>query len=345
MKERLKKIAPWVGYPVFYVFAFAVFSLITFPYDKLKERIVTSFNAKERETNGHDELQIGEISGYWLTGLRMKDVRLLTQPADPTQPPTEMKIDEARVRLSVLPLIIGNQNLSFKLTAFGGQIDGSYAMSGKDKEFDVTLSGVDIGQVEPVTSLIGLPASGKLSGTIKLTLPEGKATAASGAVALEATELAVGDGKAKLKGALPLPRLLAGTLSLAAEAKAGVLKITKFTAGGKDKDLELAGDGRVQMYDATSDSVCDINLRFKINDVYRSKNDITKSLFGAPGSTMPPLFEMDKDVKASKRPDGFYGWSMRGTLGKPVFVPNATGPAVSPAGAGTATVGAAPLPR
>ena len=46
MKERLKRIAPKVGYPLFYLFCLVVFLSWTFPYEKLKERIVTTFNAQ-----------------------------------------------------------------------------------------------------------------------------------------------------------------------------------------------------------------------------------------------------------------------------------------------------------
>ena len=108
--------------------------------------------------------------------------------------------------------------------------------------------------------------------------------------------------------------------------KDGALKITKLAAGGKD--VELQGDGRITMRDSTGESLCDANVRFKINDAYRAKNDITKSLFGAPGSKAPALFELaDPKIRQSKRADGYYGFSVRGPLGNPEFLPNPNGPA------------------
>ena len=48
MRERILayvlKYAPTVGYPLFYVFCLAVFLPLTFPYDRLKERIVSSMS-------------------------------------------------------------------------------------------------------------------------------------------------------------------------------------------------------------------------------------------------------------------------------------------------------------
>jgi type II secretion system protein N len=206
----------------------------------------------------------------------------------------------------------------------------------------VALDSVDIGEVAPLVQLLGIPVQGKFSGTVRLTLPEGKAAKGSGAVSLEASGVSVGDGKAKLKGALALPKIDVGTLSLVADAKDGALKISKLAAGGKD--LELQGDGRITMRDSIGESLCDANVRFKINDTYRGKNDVTKSLFGAPGSNAPALFELaDPKIKQAKRADGFYGWTLRGPLGRLEFIP-AGGGGVGGVGAGMGPNGpAAPI--
>ncbi len=337
MKERLlryAKYAPLVGYPVFYIFCLAVFAALTFPYDKLRQRVVATFNADQRATNGQQELQIDEMSGYWLTGVRVRGVRLLTASlTEPNKPPAKMEIDEATVRYSILSALIGNSSVSFDVYAFGGEASGTYDVRGKDKAIDVTLDGIDMAGIDPIVATLGIPVQGKLSGTVRLSLPEGKPTKGTGAVALEATGVTVGDGKAKLKGALALPKIDVGTFSLSADAKEGVLKISKLGAGGKD--LELQGDGRITMRESFGDALCDAQARFKINDAYRNKSDITKSLFGAPGSNAPALFELaDPKIKQAKRADGFYGWTLRGPLSHLDFIP-----AGGPAGA-TPTVGA-----
>jgi type II secretion system protein N len=324
MKERIKayakKYAPYVGYPIFYVACLALFIAWTFPYSKLRERFVTSFNAQQRASNGSQELQIEEMGSYWVSGVKMKGVKLLTAATQPGKAPSELTIDEARVRVSLLPLLIGHENVGFSLDAFGGQVSGTYEMHGKDRAVEVVLDSIDLGQLRPLVDLIGAPIYGKLGGSINLSLPEGRATKGSGSVELEAHDVAVGDGKAKIKNAFALPRLTVGTLSLSAEASNGILKITKLAAGGKD--LELQGDGRIQMRDLAPDSICDVTVRFKVNDGYRTKEEVAKyNLFGTPGSSQTPLIELDPTVKASKRADGFYGWMVRGALGHPDFVP------------------------
>jgi type II secretion system protein N len=324
VKERLLKLAtkyaPLIGYPIFYLFCLCIFAALCFPYDKLKERIVAGFNADQRAGSGQDELQIDEMSGYWLSGVRVKGARLLSASKEPGKPPSKIQVEEATARYSILSALVGRSSLSFDAFAFGGEASGSYDVHGSDKAIDLTLDGIDVGELTPLTQILGVPMQGKLGGTVRLTLPEGKTSKANGAVALEVKDLAVGDGKAKIKGALALPKVDIGTLTFAAEAKEGTLRITKLVAGGKD--VELQGEGRITLRDPGSDSLCDAQARFKINDVYRNKSDITKSLFGSPGSTAPALLELaDPKVKQSKRADGFFVWTLRGPLNHIEFIP------------------------
>ncbi len=330
IKERgLKYLGP-VGVPVLYVLCLAIFTSLTFPYRRLKEHIVGAFNVAQHAAGGMQELQIDDLNGYWLSGVRMKGVTLLTASQEVGTPLTKIEIDDATARYQLLPALIGNSDLNFDAYAFGGEASGSYDVSGKDRAVDVTLDSIDVGKLQPLVDLLGVPLGGKLAGTVHLSMPEGKASKGTGSVSLEIQDTSVGDGKAKIKGALALPKIEVGTLTFAGDAKDGVLKITKLVAGGKD--LEVQGDGRITMRELATDSLLDVQIRFKINDAYRAKSDITKSLFGSPGSTAPGLFEMaDAKIKQSKRPDGFYGWTFRGPLGRPeIFPAGMAGPVAKP---------------
>ena len=339
MKERLQKWAPRVGFPLFYVLSFILFLSLVFPYDKLRDRIVFAFNAQQKATGAQQELAIDEMGWYWFTGVRAKGIRLTSSPQEPGKPPTEIRVDDARIKLSLLGLMIGRKDVTFRLETLGGVVDGEFEEKGKDRQVDVTLDGVELTQVDALTQLLGLPVEGRISGTISIVLPEGKASKGTGTVNLEGTDVAIGDGKAKLKGALEMPKLAVGTFTFNAEAKEGVLKVTKLSAGGKD--LELSGDGKVQMRELATESTLDINMKFKINDGFRGKSDITKSLFGAPGSPKGGDVELFvPEMKRAKRPDGFYAFHLRGLLGKPQFEPQ--GGATSPGGAMLGAPGAFP---
>jgi len=335
-KERFRKWTPRIGIPLFYLLCLAVFASVTFPYDKLKDKLVATFNAQQRPGPGQQELHIDEMTSNFITGVKMKGVRLLSLASDPGKPPVELKIDQAKARISLLPLLIGHKNVSFHLDAFGGEVDGVFEELGKDRHVSVEIAAVDLKSIEPLAAALGLPVEGKLGGTVDLLMPEGKAAKGSGNVNLEATDVSVADGVAQIKGGmLPIkpPKVAVGTLSFVAEAKEGILRVTKFGASGKDVDL--SGDGRVQMREMATESICDLNVKFKIADGFRSKNEMAKSLFGPPGSSQGALIEMDPKVKQAKTSDGFYAFHVRGQLGRPDFDPRGGGGAAPTSKGGT----------
>jgi type II secretion system protein N len=322
--QLAKRYGGLVGYPLFYLACLLIFASLTFPYDALKARIVASYNDEQRETNGLHELQIEQMGGYFLTGVRMHGVTWVSGSPEVGKEPTKLSIDDVTARYGILPAIFGGSRLDFGVHAFGGDAHGSLGSRGDDRSIEVTIDGMELGKVPPLTGLLGVPIDGKLEGTVRLKFPEGKATKASGPVALEAKGFAVGDGKAKIQGALALPRIDVGPLVLAADAKDGSLRLTKFSASGKDVDIQ--GEGRIMLRDEPMDSLLDLQVRFRVNETYRGKNDVTKSLFGPPGTTGQGLFELaDPRVKQSRRADGFYAWAVRGTFARPDFTPAPNG--------------------
>lgn len=327
LKQKLRRWAPRAGYPVFYLFCLVVFFSWTFPYEKLKDRIVAQFNAQQRTSSNPQALEIEELDSSWLTGVKAKNVKLISPSADPTKPATEIKIDEARARISLLGLLVGNKDVSFRIDAFDGTIKGNFEDSGKERNVEVNFDAVDMSKIDAIAANAGFPIDGKLFGSIKLQLPEGKASKGNGTVNLEIRDMNAGTAKELTVktplGPFTLPRLKIGNFTVVGEAKDGTMKITKVGASGGDVDVN--GDGRVQLREVASDAHLDVNLKFKINDGYRNKNDKTKMLFGAPGSKDKPMLEMDPRMAKSKSADGFYALRIGGTLAKPDPQPSASG--------------------
>ncbi len=336
-KEWMKRNAPKLGYPAFYLFCLVIFLSWTFPYEKLKDRVVAQFNSQQRNSAHPQELQIDELDSHFLTGVKVKGVRLISPATEPGKAPSVLSIDEARARVSLLGLLAGNKDVSFRIDAFDGTIKGTFEDSGKKRNIDLEFDGVDIGRVDAVAANIGFPLDGKLYGTFKLELPEGKASKGNGNIALEVKEMYAGNQKELTiktpMGPFTLPRLKVGTFTVNGEAKDGILKLSKVSASGGDVDV--TGDGKVQMRELATDAHLDANLKFKINDGYRNKNDKTKLLFGAPGSKEKPMLEMDPKMSRAKSADGFYTLRVGGTLAKPDVQPGSGlgGPATG-AGAG-----------
>lgn len=353
MKERLLRIAKWAVYPAFYVACLALFGYLTFPFGLLKDRVIAEFARKGKPGQ---RLEIEKLSSYWFSGVELTNVKLILPPDEPSPtafsypsaggdfggsipaaaPPKEMviTIDEAHARVRILPLLIGRVRLDFWASTMGGEIRGTAPLSGSGGDVEVELTKIELGKIEPLTQVLGLPLKGTATGKLALSAVDGKMSKADGSLDLSIADIVVGDGKTKIQGLIELPAARVGTLTLTAEAKEGVLKVTKLAATGAD--VELIGDGRITTKEPWNDSQADLYLRFKFSDAYRTKSDTTKTLLGDPTSTVPGLIEMQvPKMKRAKRADGFFGWHMHGALKNPRFDPS-TVDVASPATATTA---------
>jgi type II secretion system protein N len=321
---RLRRILISVGYGSAYSFLLLLFFYLTFPYDRLKDRIVRDFNARQ---TGPDpmRLEIDEIDSYWLSGVEAEGVRLVSKaeaPRDAKDKKAKDKvtgIEHAHARLSILSLLIGRRSVSFGADAFGGAVEGTIVDSDAERNVEIEIEALDLGQTPLLAGLLGLPVSGALSGTIELVAPEARLSKANGKIALKVTGVSVGDGKAKIRDLIALPKLDAGELTIAADAKAGQVKVTEISARGPD--LELSADGGIRLRDQADQSYLNLTTEFKFTDRYTNKDDLTRALFGKSGA-----FDLDPKNRRAKRSDGFYSWRITGSLSKPLFAPNPMAP-------------------
>jgi type II secretion system protein N len=336
MSPRMRQVLKWTGYVAFYLFSLLIFGYFTFPYQRLGDRITQEFNARQTGPKPM-RLKMGDVSSYWLNGVEAENITL-TSPGEPDEQgkpgkPKVLQIDAAHASVSLLRLIFGTVRLSFGADAFGGELSGYTSTSDEGRRLEVELEELDLGQAPLIGDIVGLPLAGKLAGTIELLMPEQKLSKADGTINLKVTDLAAGDGKAKIRDTIALPRLEAGELTLEAEAKAGQLKITNFAANGPD--LKLDSEGTLRLRDSFDTSVLSLTISFKFQERYTNKSDITKSLFGS--GTMPGLFDLDPKMKRAKRADGSYGWRASGALARlnftpaPVATPEPTGKSTAPA--------------
>jgi type II secretion system protein N len=372
LKERAKQAAPYVAYTLFFGFALMIFTYLTFPWDRVRDKIVSEFEHGQHPGPGQPRqtLTIGSFKPSWFTGAVLTDVALTTVPVDPTKPPTTYRADEVRVRVSLGTLFSPMKDLSFQIKAMGGTIDGTitHVKSAEhdaapiapkkgaaqtlskddgpkyDRTIRAELDGIDVEKISAIRDAIGVPVGGTLKGKIDLTLGSGRVDHASGTVDLEIADLWVSDGKVPFKipalklffGSedITLPQIVIGTVPVQISVKNGVAKIDKMSASGKDLDLGV--EGQVTLRESLPDSDAAITVHFKFNDTYRKKGDATAGLLLA--------LDSEPKLRAGKRADGFYGLKMVGPIGgnaQIVAAPSSGGP--SPNGA--PMIPAAPSPQ
>lgn len=333
MKDRLIRVAKWMAFPLLYLFSLAMFGYLTFPYGRLKDRLVVEFDKRARPGQ---RIEIGKLTSYWLSGVELTNVKLHIPPDEPAPafpgagdfgavaaPAKEMvlAIDDAHVRVRLLPLLLGRVRVDFSISAFGGDVTGTAPVGDTKGDVELALDHVDLGKIEPIAQTVGVPVKGMATGKLALSAADGKFNKANGTLDLTVADMVVSDGKTKIQGLIELPPAKLGDLTVSAEAKEGVLKITKLAATGVD--LELVGDGKVTLKEPWSEALADLFLRFKFTDAYRGKTSTTKSLLGEPGGTSGGLMEMQvPKMKRAKRADGFYGWHIYGPLKRLKFDPS-----------------------
>jgi type II secretion system protein N len=350
MTPRLRRALTLAGYPAFYSVALLVFADLTFPNDKLARFIESEFNSRQVLGSGV-RLHVQKASPYWLSGVELHGVRLerpeamdaetqetVMTPKDATSGAeastsqtsttsvsdrSSPLIEEAHVRLSILRALLGAQRITFGAEAFGGELDGVYSANEEATELELHIDKAGVHEMPLLAEAVGLPMTGALTGNVELRMPEQKVSKAEGTIAFKITDLAAGDGKAKILNAIALPRVTVGIVTFDAEVRDGVLKIRQF--GAKGKDLELQAEGRIRLRDPFEMSLMEMTMRFKFSDAYKNKNDTTRGLFGDPDSSAPGLLDLDPKVRRSKRADGFYAWSARGPITRPTLVPLSEG--------------------
>jgi len=331
LPPKVTKVLRLLGYPVFYLVCLVLFARLTFPYDRVKDRIVAEFDARQKAAVPN-RLEIEEVSGHWLFGVEAEGVRLISPPGDTKaaaagdgeekqQKPSVLQIDALYGSVSPLRLLFGTLAVDFGLELGEGEVEGRFVNSSEESELEMDISGVSVAGMAPLEEVIELPLGGVLNGRVQFVMPEGKLQAANGSLELSIESLEVGDGKAKIRNTIALPKLRAGTLNLTAEAVEGKLDLKEFSANGPD--FQLSSNGSVRLRDPFASSISDVRVTFKFKDAYKNKNDITRGLFGAPDSNVPGLFDLDPKIKQAKGADGFYSWRASGQVARMNFTPGA----------------------
>jgi len=328
----IARLVKWVGYPLFGLFSFVVFLYVTFPYDKLKDRIEQQLSA-----SGEMKVTIDELGPSPLFGLSAKRVLLVMTPkarsapppgvpgaAKPEKPkPVRILLDEVSGSVGLLAVLGGGTAVSFDVEGMGGTISGSYEAH-KTKGWALSLEAerLRLADLPAVQEFVGLPVKGALTAKIDLTVPKNQWPEASGELSLECDGCAVGDGKAKLKVpgnpllamGITLPRIRLGQFG-------GQVKIEKGTAtlenvSAKSPDIEVALEGTIALRQPLAFSNSQAYLKFKISPELKRRD---------------PKFELvENGLGQAKRPDGFFGMRLVGPLKTLRPVPSAAGPGTGP---------------
>ena len=132
---KLKKWLPWIYVPVGYVVLFCMFAYGTFPYERLKQRIIVGYNNSQQGSPEPKRMEIGDVTWAWrFPGIVLSDVSLIG-PKPVIKAGAEqaersvIDIDEVYARVAPMSFLFGTTRVSFAIDGFGGTISGTFERS------------------------------------------------------------------------------------------------------------------------------------------------------------------------------------------------------------------------
>lgn len=296
MPPETPKIARWkliTGYSAFGVFSFIFFLYLTFPYDVVKQRVVSEAASAGWKVT-MDSLGPG-LFGVTASGVKLSKIQdeNAPKPAEgaPELPPSEpLYVGTVSARPALFP-----PGVALRAKAFGGTITG--AVGGlSDLHVDFAFSNLDPSQGN-LKGFTGLDLSGKLDGDASLLLPragrEYDLSQANGSINLDVEKLVLKGGTVVVPmygtpTPMELPKIGIGDVQGKVKIDKGMATLDQFR--GKGEDLELAATGTVKL--AKRPDYSELNLELKL----KAEPDFVKRLgiLGSGLSILPTDRENDK---------------------------------------------------
>ena len=317
------------GFFLLAIVTFVIALQLTFPYGRVKDKIVEALSTKYDVTIGGVERGLMPGRVYFTA------VSLRTRPATASETASTLYIERLEVDLGILALIKGAASVRIDAKIATGHLKGTIAISKSGTSID--MEGVDLpaGNL-PMKEALGLPMSGKLEIAVQLDLPNETNKAgrsapdwskASGEINFECpTGCTFGDGKTKLKPKLKNARSQAfagdgidfgkinvDTMLARVTIKDSQLELEKFDAKSQDGELHI--DYQMTLAPEFGESMVMGCLRFKGSETLSKREPKTFAALTTTGASIGPdgLFhiKLDGKFKEMKRLAQFCGPSVK----------------------------------
>lgn len=317
---RARKITRIVGFVLLFFVTFVFALQWTFPFDRVKDKVVEVLSAKyETEISG---IERGLIPGR----VYFKAVTLRTRPTKADEVPTTFYIERLQVDVGLLALLGSKASVDIDAKIGSGHITGNIAIS--KGETSIHIEGENLpAAMLPMKEAIGLPMSaGKLAFSFNLDLPNEKQKngrtgpnwqkAVGGATINCSSGCTIGDGKTKLtpklknsrnqafaEGGIEFGKINITTLAAKVDIAKGHLKVTKFETKSEDGDLHVDLD--MTLARAIDDSTVTGCLRFTGSPTLMKRDARTHAAISTTGAPLGPdnlyHIKLDGSIKSMKR--------------------------------------------
>jgi type II secretion system protein N len=341
---RTRTILKYAGYTLFALFMFVFALQMSFPYRRVKDKLIEAASDKY-------DITISTVERGFMPGrVYFKGVSIRTRQTSASEVVNTFYIDKLELDLGILSLIGGTISLDFDATIGHGDLEGSISV-GKfgrgDISADITGRALP-GDALPMRAALGLPMTGKIEFDVDLSLPVEKNKMgktginwqkARGGISLGCPSgCTFGDGKTKLKPLLKNTRnqVMVGegidfgkvnldSLIAKVSIKNGTLKLDKFDTKSKDGELHI--DYEMKLEKSFDESMVTGCLRFKGSDDLLKREPKTHAAISTTGAELRSdglfhirLTDRFKDMKRLNQecgPNGAVGPGGGATGGRP----------------------------
>ena len=261
----------------------------------------------QEQTKGAWAIEADDAGIWRLSGLRLENLVVSSitkgRRGDPTTSAPFLRLDEARARVSILPLLMGTIDGMFDLRLFNGEIEGTVrrdddaiALAAKGEELDLSTMPLD-------GESFSLDASGIATLELDLALAQGEDGENSGTFALDIKDLVL--GSASVAGIdLPTASFTEAILELELDGDKGTIETGRFMSD----ILEIELDGSLTLK-GTSTRRWRMKIEAEVNLLGELENI---------GAFMP------KNMKQAQDDDGTFHFLCTGSVANPRCRPNRT---------------------
>ena len=311
---RSRKLLRYVGFVVLALVTFVFAFQLTFPFDRVKDKMIEALADKY-------EVNIGDVERGIIPGrVYFKAFTLRTRPTKAGDVATTFNIDRLGIDLGILALLRGAVSVKLDAKIGQGHIKGKVGFATSGYSFHLTGDELPSASL-PMREVLGVPMSGKVRFAFDLELPNEKSKTgkiapnwpkAEGGLEFACPSgCTVGDGKTKLKlttnvarqqefldasgGGIDFGKVNIDSLFAKVDIKDGRLEVTKLDTKSGDGELHVAFT-MILNQDIQGSLVAGC-LRFRGSDALLKREPKTHAAISTTGAPLGPdnLFHIKLD--------------------------------------------------
>jgi len=299
INSKIKKIAKWIGYPIFAIVCFAMFTLWTFPFDKMKGKMQDQFS-KQFNMN----VEMDTISSSFPFGIKATNVTLAST-AKAVNPLLPLSVKEISITPGFISTMLGEPNFNLDAKLFGGRINADITANTAEKKYAIKMDidGFDCTKIPYFKNAYkDFPMEGIIDVETDLTLNMKKIKESQGFVELQISKGSMGPGKLTFE----LPKVRTGTLESRFVINKGKLEVETFTQQSPDMQSNMRG--YITLSKNLQYSNVNLDYRFKLSDDLIKKHDVFQLALSA--------------IKNAEGSDKFFYHTITGPISKAKALPS-----------------------